>query len=438
MQCIFNGIAKKAIAIASTMAIISGLTLASPTAWSREVRARVTYRDVGSKVTTESLPITEIRGRSGCSYELQLRDGNRIQRPLTVGADFGTPQRVTDPSCRPPAFTSTMQSNQLRFESQTAYAWALKARDYARRRIWVKPPGWSGPPIKLSYRGVHTNIARDGFAKSCYAGPGRSVSSTLACMRAWPHEGPRIHIRTGKVTPNTMVHEFGHYAAGYVTGQQDAIHFTANLTNCMALAYQEAIAEMFEHLVFHDARYEATLKNAVSRAHNAQYTGRCLPDEHHTARPLEQAFKQALWGKSADGSIQLAWPSRDVANRVMAGAFVTALWSNRGYRMDDMATDIVGWIKRTQNADVSRKVEAIFRSHGFATRVLEIGDRCASNSSCNGDRTSRCDTTVSPRQCIPDDGWGKRGEYCSHNNHCDPNSRLLCQLKPGKRYGTCQ
>ena len=63
-----------------------------------------------------------------------------------------------------------------------------------------------------------------------------------------------------------------------------------------------------------------------------------------------------------------------------------------------------------------------------------LGEYCASNAGCT---SGRCDAVPgNPHKCIPNDGHGKNGDYCTHNNQCKPG--YACALKPGKKYGNCK
>ncbi len=63
-----------------------------------------------------------------------------------------------------------------------------------------------------------------------------------------------------------------------------------------------------------------------------------------------------------------------------------------------------------------------------------LGVSCSSGTDC---RSGRCDRGAgNPRKCIPNDGKGSSGNYCTHNNQC--RRGYACRLKSGKRYGTCR
>jgi hypothetical protein len=62
-----------------------------------------------------------------------------------------------------------------------------------------------------------------------------------------------------------------------------------------------------------------------------------------------------------------------------------------------------------------------------------LGQPCQWNEGCS---SGRCDFAPgNPRNCIPNDGWGNPGDYCTHNNQCRPGH--ACNVFPGRRDGTC-
>lgn len=52
---------------------------------------------------------------------------------------------------------------------------------------------------------------------------------------------------------------------------------------------------------------------------------------------------------------------------------------------------------------------------------LGLGEHCSEDTSC---QYGRCDRANWPSRCIPNDGTGIAGDYCTHQNHC--RSGLLC------------
>jgi hypothetical protein len=63
-----------------------------------------------------------------------------------------------------------------------------------------------------------------------------------------------------------------------------------------------------------------------------------------------------------------------------------------------------------------------------------LGKDCVTNASCE---SNRCDMGAgNPRKCIPNDRTGGVGDYCTHNNQCQPGR--ACALENGKRFGACR
>lgn len=53
---------------------------------------------------------------------------------------------------------------------------------------------------------------------------------------------------------------------------------------------------------------------------------------------------------------------------------------------------------------------------GQASAGKGYGQSCRTNNDCS---RRRCDMAPgNPHKCIPNDGTGKKGDYCTHNNHC--------------------
>jgi hypothetical protein len=65
-----------------------------------------------------------------------------------------------------------------------------------------------------------------------------------------------------------------------------------------------------------------------------------------------------------------------------------------------------------------------------------IGETCSNGRRCAGGR--RCDSGIGTQntgKCIPDDGKGQPGQFCSHNNQCLTGD--FCRLESGQNYGAC-
>ncbi len=405
---------------------------AANNAYASEVTVNIRYLEIdgSQRIGRARISVVPSRG-GGCAYRLEYDDpDNRPNWAVhEVAGDRGPLQRYNSRSCRAPAFTVRRNINLPRFDAQTAYYWIMLARDYAISNLWVTPPGWSDPPIKHSTKRVDPYVLTDGgIGSACWPNP------RGGCFRAWPHEGPRIYLRERAVSAHTIAHEYGHYATGYVFGHMDTLGFRFN--ECAKRAFQEATAEMFADAFEHSVRHAmVAAENPVQSWHNRVWNGRCGAnnDDYVMGRPLEQAFKQALWGRDWSGTVTVPWQSPAAANKAMITALSYALAKNRGHLTEEIAKHIVEYITDHQEDDVSSAVRRIFVRHGF----LNIGDACTGNVSCTGPRTTRCDNTVRPYMCIPDDGEGRRGEYCTHNNHCDARSGLVCRVTATGRSGTC-
>ncbi len=358
-----------------------------------------------------------------------------------VSDDRGRPERPKSPGCAARAeFRFTEAKEKRYFEDQTAYYWTKLARDYAIRRLWLTPRGLPAPP-KLAFDAVQPNLLTQGsFNNACIFRGGNP-----ACMKVWPHEGPKLHFKEGAVKPATIVHEFGHYAAGYVFGHMDIVGFTvpAVFDDCAKLAFQEAAADMFAALALHDVRYSSLVGAAwfgvADPSEKARWPISCGKDgksEYDTAAPLAQAFKQALWGADVTNTIKVNWRpspsspsgpnSPEVANKTMADAFVYALSLNRGQRVDFLATDVLQWIAVNEPLR-SREIRKIFESHGF---IQQLGTSCTEHLQC---ASQRCDNRPGAG-CVAQDGQAQSNEFCTTHQQCKSQH---CNLAAGRITGTC-
>ncbi len=398
--------------------------------------------DFDGAKTQRDMEVSYIKVGTGCEFRLEFNPspGQTKWAIKEVSGDRGAPQRHTSSNCISPGFNSNSVSNNRQYEEQTAYYWSKVAREYALRKIWVTPPGLSTPP-KLAMDAVQPNVLTQGsFNNACIFREGNP-----ACMKVWPHEGPKMHLKEGKVLPEIVVHEFGHYATGYVFGHMDAVGFSvpAALGDCAKLAFQEASAYMFQGLVLHDVRYPSLIAKSgygiVDTSQRAKWPVSCgvnNKSEYDTAYPLIQAFLQSLWGVDATNTIRVNWrpdpnsPSmpnnRELANRIMANAFVYALTMNRGHRIDVMANDILKWIAANEPKRL-KEIWKIFESHGF---VQKLGASCVEHLQC---ATSRCDNRPGAG-CVAQDGRGESGEFCTTHQQCRSQH---CNVVSGKISGTC-
>ena len=408
---------------------LASLPSAPPGTSSFDTQTNIRFEDVDAvRVCAQDISVNRSGGGT-CDYRLEF--DNPSHHPEwaihEVGGDQGARQRYSTTSCSGAEFTAVASDavHPHHFEEQTMYYWVMEARRYASRRLWVSPADWSGPPISFSTKRLDPYILSDeGFNTSCWPNP------LGGCMRAFPTEGPRIYIREGRISPTLVAHEYGHYAAGYVFGHMDT--FKYEFAKCGKRAFQEAIAEMFKSLMMHDLRYDYFVakdpvangvpRSAFSLASTSVWSGECGEGDYTMGRPLVQSFHKLLW----DG----VWgDDHDRANRVLAAAFASALAKNKGHRLEELSSDLLEALDK-EPAVRSRAVE-IFGTHGFKG----VGSACGGNIECAGARTSRCDTTKSTRRCIPDDGEGIDGDYCSHDNHCRSQH---CVGAGGNLGGKCQ
>jgi hypothetical protein len=402
-------------------------------------KANVYTDDVSGGPKTLTATITSLQTGATCEARLQHLGGAYQGWDIKeVGGDRGTPQRVVGPCNATPTFGFTAGRQ---YEEQTTYFWSLVSHDYAVRRIWVTPPGWVLGPIKMARDAVQPNALSESTftSNACFpAGP-----KVAGCMRVWPGEGPKTHLRTGRVSPSVVVHEYGHYAGGYVFGHMDAFGFSvpAALGDCAKFAFQEAVAPMFTALVLHDARYAALAGSdgygQVQSTQIARWPASCTSPEtaYDMARPLEEAFLQALWGTDTNRTVFVDWgaaagrgmpKSPDTANRIMASALVYGLALNRGQRVDQLASAILEWLD-TNEPLRAPAIRRIFAAHGFTPRAA--GGACVSHAECT---SFRCDNRPGAG-CVWQDGMGGGGQFCTTHQQCQSGT---CNVVGGLR-GTC-
>ena len=404
-----------------------------------EQKANVYTDDVAGGAKTLVVPVTAIATGGSCEARLQFFSVPRSGWDLKeVSADRVAPQRVVGSCSAQPTFGFTAGRQ---YEQQTTYYWSQIARDYAVRRLWITPPGWVLGPIKMATDGVEPNVLSESTYGNNACFPIGATSS--GCMRVWPGEGPKMHLKTGQVSPWVVVHEYGHYAGGYVFGHMDAFGFSvpAALRDCAKLAFQEAVAPMFVALVMHDARYTALAGadgyGQVNTTQIARWPASCssVGAAYDMARPLEEAFLQALWGTDTRRTVFVDWgaaagrgmpKSPGTANRAMANALVYGLALNRGQRVDQLASSILEWLDANEplRAPVIRQ---IFASHGIAPRAP--GAACMSHAECT---SFRCDNRPGAG-CVTQDGMGSAGQFCTTHQQCQSG---LCNVVGGLR-GTC-
>ena len=101
---------------------------------------------------------------------------------------------------------------------------------------------------------------------------------------------------------------------------------------------------------------------------------------------------------------------------------------------DDGTGPVDGYCTHNNQCENLNCVGVTARAGGTCAEPGDIGDRCETNAGCSAARTSRCDDTRNPPSCIPDDGHGAVGEYCTHNNHCENRNCVGVTRTTG---GTC-
>ncbi len=420
---------RRTVGAGAALLFASTLSTAS---WAQWQAGRITTKDV-SGTTSQYVEVGSTRTPAGCEYRLQLPLAWGINE---VSGDRGPPRRLSSASCANPSFDFTSGRE---LEEQTAYYWSFVARSYAIANLWITPPGWPLGPIAVSKTGVQPNVIGGGnFATACFP----IAPNADGCMRVWPHEGPKIHLEAGVLTPELVVHEYGHYAAGFAYGHMDAFGFSlpAATGDCMKLAFQEAIADMFKFLVMHDRRYAAYAGSdgfgPVAASHSARGPIAC-GDAYVTALPVQQAFQQALWGTDYSRKIVVNWRANPldttkpndphIANRKMANAFTYALALNRGHRIDQLAGSLVEWfdVNEPRRADAIRK---IFGAHGYL--VQPYGAACTAHPQC---ASFRCDNRPGAG-CVAQDGMCPAGGFCTTHQQCRTGT---CKVAAGSLRGVC-
>jgi hypothetical protein len=428
----------------STLSLLAFLSIStlSGAAHAQIQKVPIYTNDIDGAKIQRDMEVSYSKLGTGCEFRLEFNPspGPTKWAIKEVSGDRGAPQRHTALNCVSPGFNSTEAANKRQYEEQTAYYWSKVAREYAVRRLWITPPGLSSPP-RLAMDAVQPNVLTQGsFNNACIYRGGNP-----ACMKVWPHEGPKIHIKEGEARAETIVHEFGHYAAGYVFGHMDPVGFSvpAALGDCAKLAFQEASATMFQGLVLHDVRYPWLVGRKgygiVDASQKARWPVSCgvnNKSEYDTANPLIQAFLQSLWGVDASSTIKVNWRpdpnsptmpnNRELANKTMANAFVYALTMNRGQRVDVMANDVLKWIALNEPKR-SSEIWKIFESHGF---VQKLGTGCVDHLQC---ASERCDNRPGAG-CVSQDGRGESGAFCTTHQQCRSQH---CNVASGKISGTC-
>jgi len=390
------------------------------------ISIRIKAIDDKSVITTTT-EVTRIDNNGSCEYRLEyMAPGDKTRGINEIGGNRGTAQRIN--SCTgPPAFTATETSNAAWFDEQSAYYWAKKSRDYAKAALWITPPNWNDGPFTLANAEVSLSVLTvgdlaGGFRLAC-SPRGEQADG---CMRYWPGQNPKIYIPAGRAVRSVVVHEYGHYAAGYVFGHMDSLGSGGfKIDNCVHRAFQEGIAETFEQLFVHHELTSAGITTPlISIAGvNTQWSNDCGPGEYRMSDPLWEAFTQAVWGtgmNSGGSPITVPWPNAASANRGMMNAFTFALIKTRDFRMHDFAVTALDHIDKNQAPNIATAIRAIFTSHGMT--LAANGKQCIENRECSSNYCDNGDGTSRTRLCMPAARTGLGTDPCTHDNQCASNS----------------
>ena len=77
----------------------------------------------------------------------------------------------------------------------------------------------------------------------------------------------------------------------------------------------------------------------------------------------------------------------------------------------------------SHNNQCQRGILCDLRSHKCGGAQKQVGAACRNNTEC---LSAHCDSARgNPKKCVPSRGSGHRGQYCSHNNQCRPG--VLCR-----------
>lgn len=386
-----------------------------------------TYALDDRSVITATTEVTRIDNNGSCEYRLEyMAPGDKTRGINEIGGNRGAAQRINSCTALPPAFAATTASNAAWLDEQSAYYWAKKSRDYAEAALWITPPGWQDGPFTLGNAEVSLSVLTvgdwaSGFRLAC-SPRGQEADG---CMRYWPGQNPKIYIPAGRAVPSVIVHEYGHYAAGYVFGHMDSLGSGGfKIDNCVHRAFQEGVAETFKQLFLHheltSAGIATPLGNIAGR--NTQWSNDCGPGEYRMSDPLWEAFAQSVWGTGTDPArspITVPWPSAASANTGMANAFTFALLKIRDFRMHDFALAALDHVDKNQAPAIATAIRAIFASHGLT--LAANGKQCIENREClsgycdNGEGTSRT------RLCMPAARTGLDTDPCTDHNQCASN-----------------
>jgi len=333
------------------------------------------YEDVDGSLEMGKSRISVDQDGDECDFHLEYQfDGNSDWYVHEVKSDDGEHfERFIDPECKRPQFDRATGSY---LEAQSAFYWVMRARDYAKSNLWITPSYWPYGTPSFNKNDLSVNILDTGFDHACEMTP----PNAPGCFRPWPNTvgGIKIKLREGVVTPDTIVHEYGHYAAGFVFGHTPNEIIDSNfgwIVECYKRSFNEALAETFLQLFFHSERY-AYYDSIGALAHNEPLSSidlgtsavwgdsslACdLPgaSDYTEGEPLVQAVHESLWDP--------VWDDNKLANRTMAQAFSYALLRNSNhFDLELLAEDMLKYINRTAGDNaVKLRINEIFKLHGF-------------------------------------------------------------------------
>lgn len=403
----------------------------------------ITINDIDNNPDIATMTqVTRIDNKGSCEYRLEfMAPGDKTRGINEIGGNRpGGAQRINSCTAFPPAFAATSTSNAAWFDEQSTYYWAKKSRDYAKEALWITPPGVNSGSFTLAIAEVSLSVLAGGaYGAACSA----LGFSSPGCMRYWPGQNPKIYISAGNASRSIVVHEYGHYAAGYVFGHMDTLGSGGfKISNCVHLAFQEGIAETFHQLFVHHEFTSTgkTMPRDIPGLNKQWQNSTCTigPGVYSMSDPLWEAFTQAAWGTmNAGGSpIIVPWPNAASANRGMMNAFIFALINTRDFRMHEFALTALNHIDKNQAPNIATAVRAIFARHGLTWAAN--GKPCIENQECASNWCDNGDGTQKTRLCMPAPRTGLGGDLCTHDNQCAANLCFGITTNAGKLVpGTC-
>jgi hypothetical protein len=334
----------------------------------------IRYEDVDGSLKMGKSRISVERNEGECEFHLEYQfDGFSDWYVHEIKGDNGEPfEQFSDPDCKRPQFDQTTGKF---LEAQTAFYWVMRARDYAKDNLWVTPDYWPFGTPSFNKNDLSVNILDEGFGDACLLTPG----NPRGCFRPWPNTagGIKINLREGVVGPEIVIHEYGHYAAGFVFGHTPNEIIDTHvgwIAECYKRSFNEAIADVFLHLFFHSERFGATtIPNGILSLTTSAVWGdsslncESSNSDYTEGRPLVQAVHESLWDP--------VWADNKEANKTMVQAFSYALQRNsNNYDIELLAEDMLKYINKTLGDNTAKvRINEIFELHGFEV-PLEVID----------------------------------------------------------------